>query len=87
MMAAAGPINPSPEQLGKLRGELDAVNNNLTVLREMLTELHPGKESREDFELLQELHKTCRSMQQRVVQLLNVVANEEVTSTSTSFFS
>lgn len=80
MMATAGPINPSAGELGKLRGELDAVNNNLTVFREMLSELHPGKESRDDFDLLQELYKTCRAMQQRVVQLLNVVANEDVTS-------
>ena len=46
----------------------------------MLSELAPGSESNEDFQLLQELHKTCRQMQLRLVELLNVVTNEEVTS-------
>lgn len=51
--AVATPINPTPEQLAKLRSELDIVNGNIKVLREMLAELHPGKEDPEDFQLLQ----------------------------------
>lgn len=98
---AVGPVNPSPEQLAKLRGELDIVNGNIKVLREMLAELHPGKEDPEDFQLLQvicaklfvlvqnfqsflfvqQLYQTCKSMQHRLVELLQRVANEEVTST------
>uniref|UniRef100_A0A023GFD4 Putative cytosolic sorting protein gga2/tom1 n=1 Tax=Amblyomma triste TaxID=251400 RepID=A0A023GFD4_AMBTT len=45
----------------------------------MLTELVPGQEQRSEWELLQELQKTCHAMQTRVVELINKVANEEVT--------
>ena len=49
---ASGPINPSPEQLSKLRSELDIVEGNVRVLSEMLTELQPGQEEPNDYKLL-----------------------------------
>lgn len=42
----------SPEQLAKLRSELDIVQENMTILNEMLSELTPGKEHPSDLELL-----------------------------------
>ncbi|KAH6942196.1 hypothetical protein HPB50_001765 [Hyalomma asiaticum] len=73
------PVGLTPEQLNKLRKELDIVQRNMTVFGEMLTELVPGQEQRSEWELLQELQKTCHAMQTRVVELINKVANEEVT--------
>lgn len=73
------PISLSPEQLSKLRKELDIVQRNMTVFGEMLGELVPGQEQHSEWELLQELQKTCHAMQTRVVELINKVANEEVT--------
>ncbi|XP_064640380.1 TOM1-like protein 2 isoform X2 [Lineus longissimus] len=78
-MMSTGPVNPSAEQLAKLRSELDVVQGNLKVFGEMLTEMTPGQEDPSDLELLQELNRTCRQMQQRIVELLDRVANEEVT--------
>lgn len=52
----AGPINPTPEQLAKLRSELDIVQGNVQVMSEMLTELTPGQEEAGDLELLQVKH-------------------------------
>ena len=75
----SGPINPSPEQMAKLRSELDIVEGNVRVLNEMLSELQPGEENPDDYELLVELNKTCREMQKRLVGLLERIANEEVT--------
>ena len=77
--AFSGPINPSPEQLAKLRRELDIVEGNIRVESAMLTELQPGKEDPNDLKLMQELNKTCHQMQQRVVALVDKIANEEVT--------
>lgn len=74
-----GPINPSPEQLSKLRSELDIVEGNVRVLSEMLTEMQPGEENPDDYKLLVELNKTCREMQSRLVMLVDKIANEEVT--------
>ncbi|XP_061556145.1 TOM1-like protein 2 isoform X2 [Phycodurus eques] len=74
-----GPITATPQQVARLRSELDIVRGNVKVLSEMLTEMVPGQEDGSDLELLQELHRTCRAMQQRAVELISRVSNEEVT--------
>ncbi|KAL8619179.1 hypothetical protein ACOMHN_049961 [Nucella lapillus] len=74
------PVVLNPEQRTKLTRELDVVSGNVRVMSEMLTEMSPSTVSAADLELLQELNRTCRQMQQRVMQLLGEVANEEVTS-------
>ncbi|MGH0125616.1 UNVERIFIED_CONTAM: hypothetical protein FKN15_024143 [Acipenser sinensis] len=74
-----GPINANSEQIARLRSELDIVRGNTKVMSEMLTEMVPGQEEPSDLELLQELNRTCRAMQQRIVELISRVSNEEVT--------
>ncbi|KAL7860473.1 hypothetical protein AOLI_G00168220 [Acnodon oligacanthus] len=74
-----GPISVNPEQTARLRSELDIVRGNCKVMSEMLTEMVPGQEEASDLELLQELNRTCRAMQQRIVELISRVSNEEVT--------
>ncbi|KAM9837770.1 TOM1-like protein 2 [Aulostomus maculatus] len=76
---ASGSINPTPEQICRLRSELDIVRGNTKVMSEMLTEMVPGQEEASDYELLQELNRTCRAMQQRIVELISCVSNEAVT--------
>uniref|UniRef100_A0AAZ3RQT0 Target of myb1 like 2 membrane trafficking protein n=1 Tax=Oncorhynchus tshawytscha TaxID=74940 RepID=A0AAZ3RQT0_ONCTS len=78
-IGASGSINPSPDQICRLRSELDIVRGNTKVMSEMLTEMVPGQEDPSDHELLQELNRTCRAMQQRIVELISCVSNEEVT--------
>ncbi|XP_037544271.1 TOM1-like protein 2 isoform X1 [Nematolebias whitei] len=73
------PITATPEQIARLRSELDVVRGNVKVMSEMLTEMVPGQEDASDLELLQELNRTCRAMQQRVVELISRISNEEVT--------
>ncbi|KAG9328025.1 hypothetical protein JZ751_016921 [Albula glossodonta] len=74
-----GAITANPEQIARLRSELDIVRGNTKVMSEMLTEMVPGQEEPSDLELLQELNRTCRAMQQRIVELISRVSNEEVT--------
>ncbi|XP_044533485.1 target of Myb protein 1 isoform X2 [Gracilinanus agilis] len=73
------PVMPTPEQIGKLRSELEVVNGNVKVMSEMLAELVPGQAEPSDLELLQELNRTCRAMQQRVLELIPRVLNEQLT--------
>ncbi|XP_069347767.1 target of Myb1 membrane trafficking protein isoform X4 [Eulemur rufifrons] len=73
------PIAPTPEQIGKLRSELEMVSGNVRVMSEMLTELVPTQAEPADLELLQELNRTCRAMQQRVLELIPRIANEQLT--------
>lgn len=47
------PVVPTPEQLAKLRSELDVVQGNVRVMSEMLTELSPSNVDSSDLELLQ----------------------------------
>nr|XP_060642789.1 TOM1-like protein 2 isoform X6 [Anolis sagrei ordinatus] len=75
----ASPITANTEQIARLRSELDVVRGNAKVMSEMLTEMVPGQEDSSDLELLQELNRTCRAMQQRIVELISRVSNEEVT--------
>ncbi|NP_001338606.1 TOM1-like protein 2 [Danio rerio] len=79
IQTAAGPISANPEQIARLRSELDIVRGNIKVMSEMLTEMVPGQEDASDLELLQELNRTCRAMQHRIVELISRVSNEEVT--------
>uniref|UniRef100_F7EYC4 Target of myb1 membrane trafficking protein n=1 Tax=Rattus norvegicus TaxID=10116 RepID=F7EYC4_RAT len=73
------PITPTPEQIGKLRSELEMVNGNVRVMSEMLTELVPTQVEPADLELLQELNRTCRAMQQRILELIPRISNEQLT--------
>uniref|UniRef100_A0AAY4C3I2 Target of myb1 like 2 membrane trafficking protein n=1 Tax=Denticeps clupeoides TaxID=299321 RepID=A0AAY4C3I2_9TELE len=74
-----GSINANHEQIARLHSELDIVRGNAKVISEMLTEMVPGQEDVSDLELLQELNKTCRAMQKRIVELISCISNEEVT--------
>nr|XP_006637287.1 PREDICTED: TOM1-like protein 2 isoform X6 [Lepisosteus oculatus] len=78
-LQVSGPITANSEQIARLRSELDIVRGNTKVMSEMLTEMVPGQEDPSDHELLQELNRTCRAMQQRIVELISRVSNEEVT--------
>ncbi|XP_053921632.1 LOW QUALITY PROTEIN: target of Myb1 membrane trafficking protein-like [Cuculus canorus] len=74
------PITPMPEQIGKLRSELEVVNGNTMVMSKVLTELLPSQAEPSDLELLQELNRTCRpAMQQHVLELILHVLHEQLT--------
>ncbi|XP_063165249.1 target of Myb1 membrane trafficking protein isoform X2 [Candoia aspera] len=77
--AADASITPTPDQIGKLRSELEVVNGNVKVMSEMLTELVPGQAEPSDLELLQELNRTCKAMQQRILELIPRILNEQLT--------
>uniref|UniRef100_A0A6I8SZ89 Target of myb1 membrane trafficking protein n=1 Tax=Xenopus tropicalis TaxID=8364 RepID=A0A6I8SZ89_XENTR len=72
-------VTPTPDQLAKLHSELEIVNGNAKVMSEMLTELVPQTAKQSDVELLQELNRTCRAMQQRVLELIPRVTHEQLT--------
>lgn len=74
--APAGPLRP--EQVAKLLSELDLVRRNIDLMNEIMVENEPGKESKEDAQLLEELNKSVHSMQVRVSDLIGRVADEIV---------
>jgi hypothetical protein len=89
----------TPEQIAKLRSELDVVQTNAQVLGEMLITLQPGEEHSQDLDLLmvkkknfffvfienkikiflKELHKTCKQMQLRIIDLLSQISIDDIT--------
>jgi len=76
---SSGPVTASPEQMAKLRSELDIVNVNMAVLRELIGTQKPNQEPSEDHQLIEELNSTCREMQKRILELIPVISNEEIT--------
>ncbi|KAJ8416006.1 hypothetical protein AAFF_G00380280 [Aldrovandia affinis] len=74
--SAGGSLAISPEQVQKLRADLDIVRGNLTVMSEMLNQMTPGHAQPSDSELLQQLYTVCREMQERVVELIPRLAEE-----------
>ncbi|XP_060724735.1 target of Myb1 membrane trafficking protein-like isoform X1 [Tachysurus vachellii] len=73
---APAPISPGQKQ--KLRSELDLVKGNLTVMTEMLNQLRPGESSSTDTELLRQLYSVCKNMQNRIVELIPSLSEEEL---------
>lgn len=73
-----GPIIATPEQLSKLRRDLDTVNININVLCDLLGSLTPNRESPAEFTLLQQLCLTSKEMQKRISELIQHISNEEV---------
>lgn len=73
------PVQANSEQLVKLRKDIDIVNANLKIFREMLTEIVPNKAAQDELQLILELNQACRQMQQRVLELIGQVSNDEVT--------
>ncbi|XP_043482343.1 TOM1-like protein 2 isoform X1 [Leptopilina heterotoma] len=86
MQAANQLIQLSDQQLVKLQSELDVVQGNMRVLSEMLAYLTSPEQAANqqpdaaDLELLTELYNTCKAMQQRVVDLIGKLANDEMTA-------
>lgn len=78
-MMPSGPIKLNADQIAKLQSELDVVQGNMRVFDEMLGELTPGKEHNDDWALLTELQSTLEAMQKRIVELIEKVANEDIT--------
>lgn len=75
------------ELIAKLRSELDVVQGNMRVLSEMLAYLTSPEQTAAnrqpeaaDVELLQQLYATCKSMQERVVELIGRLVDDEMTA-------
>jgi len=63
----------SERQVAKLNEDLRRTEETILVLSELLSELTPGQEDPEDVALMQELSVSCKAMQGRVMELLQIL--------------
>ncbi|KAI4883891.1 hypothetical protein NFI96_033952 [Prochilodus magdalenae] len=73
---ATGPITLSPDQVKKLRADLEVVRNNLRVMADLMTQVDPGCIQKSDAQLLQQLYSMSKATQERVVALIPRVSEE-----------
>lgn len=66
------------EQLAKLRGDLSVVEQNVSLLSDLLGAVPDGQTTMGPDELIPEIKGTCTKMQQRVLELCEHVANEDL---------
>eukprot|EP00123_Amoebidium_parasiticum_P005035 comp16279_c1_seq1/m.14043 comp16279_c1_seq1/g.14043 ORF comp16279_c1_seq1/g.14043 comp16279_c1_seq1/m.14043 type:complete len:226 (-) comp16279_c1_seq1:108-785(-) len=78
-LVAVQRVVPTEEQLAKLREDLLIVKGNVRMLTDLLAHM-PAGEPPESNELVMDLYSTNRAMQQRVVELLDVVDHEDLTA-------
>jgi hypothetical protein len=71
--------NVRMDPLSKLRADVDVVTVNITVLRDLLSELKPGEELPEELALLEDLYLSLKEMQQRIMALITAEINDDVT--------
>lgn len=70
------------DPLSKLRADVDVVTVNLTVLRDLLSDVQPGKELPEELSLLADLHASLKEMQHRIQGLISAEFSDDVTCKS-----
>ncbi|XP_072549241.1 target of Myb1 membrane trafficking protein isoform X2 [Salminus brasiliensis] len=75
---ADGPITLSPNQVKKLRADLEVVHSNLRVMSDMMTQMDARHIQKTDAELLQQLYSTCKAAQDQVVHLIPRVCEEKL---------
>uniref|UniRef100_H3A0P0 Target of myb1 membrane trafficking protein n=1 Tax=Latimeria chalumnae TaxID=7897 RepID=H3A0P0_LATCH len=78
-VAAEGPISPSPEQVHQPRAVLFLSRGNVRNLLVVFSMCTLSALEARQSERPQELNRTCRAMQQRVLELIPQVAHEQVT--------
>jgi len=79
-MTSNGQMASKAEQIAKIRGDLAVTQQNMCIFGEMLTELTPGQEHPEDRTLFDQLHGVCRTMQTRLVELIDKVDDDKLTA-------
>jgi len=79
-MTSNGEMSSKSEQIAKIRRDLAVTQQNMCIFGEMLTELTPGQEHPEDRTLFDQLHGACRTMQTRLVELIDKVDDDKLTA-------
>eukprot|EP00039_Didymoeca_costata_P018510 m.333751 g.333751 ORF g.333751 m.333751 type:complete len:444 (+) comp17213_c0_seq1:222-1553(+) len=66
------------EQKAKIRGDLDVVEQNVRLLSELVSG-EQSDQTADVLELIDDIARTCKSMQERILQLCEHVTNEDLT--------
>ena len=70
-------VTCNAEQLAKVRGDLAIVDQNAQLLSELVASLAPEQRAN-DSDLIPDIAKTCRAMQERILELCQQISNEDL---------
>lgn len=73
-----GPVSFSPYQVKKLRADMVVIRGNLTLMSDMMSHQELGSVNHRDTELLQQLYGVCKDMQDRIVELIPRLSEEQL---------
>lgn len=68
----------TPGRVKKLRADLVVVRGNLTLMSDMMSHQELGSVNHRDMELLQQLYGVCKDMQDRIVELIPRLSEEQL---------
>lgn len=68
----------TPNQVKKLKAELEVVRSNLTMMSDMMSQLDPVTVKQADMELLEQLYTVCKEMQDRIVKAVPRLSEEKL---------
>ncbi|XP_059931428.1 target of Myb protein 1 isoform X2 [Gadus macrocephalus] len=68
----------SPDQVKKLKADMGGVQSDLTIMADMMSQLDPVTAAHTDVERLQQLYLVCKAMQDRILEMVPRLSEEQL---------
>ncbi|XP_030205711.1 target of Myb1 membrane trafficking protein isoform X4 [Gadus morhua] len=70
--------NPAARKVKKLKADMGGVQSDLTIMADMMSQLDPVTAAHTDVERLQQLYLVCKAMQDRILEMVPRLSEEQL---------